>query len=58
MSISKLNSNNQCKSVGKPHDKKKIVQSYKQNKETTHLTQAEFEEMNQIEWVPFDPYCD
>lgn len=56
--MSNFTLNNQFKSVGKIRKKKKILQSHKRNKETTHLTQAEFEDMNQIEWVPFDPYCD
>lgn len=58
-----MNSNNQKKSTNKINRSKNLnrTQSCKQKRRDHKMTsseQAEFAELNQIEWFPVDPYCD
>lgn len=58
-----MSSNNQKKPFNKTNGRKNSnqAQSCKQNKKNHKMTnseRAEFDDMNQIEWFPVDPYCD
>lgn len=58
-----MSSNNQKKPFNKTNGRKNSnrTQSCKQNKKNYKMTnseRAEFDDMNQIEWFPVDPYCD
>lgn len=54
--------NNQQKPKKKPssqkkkHPQKKVAQQSK--KQSVKLTRAQYDDLRQIEWVPFDPYAD
>lgn len=52
---------NQKKSVNQSGHRKNTAQSRKQNRKNKRMTnseRAEFDDMNQIDWFPVDPYCD
>ena len=58
-----MNSNIQKKSVDRTSRRKKsnrtqLCKQKKKNNEMTNFERAEFDDMNQIEWFPVDPYCD
>ena len=55
-----MTSNNKKDNVNKTKKQKKIKQA-QQNKTNQKLSAAEhakLDDMNQIDWFPFDPYCD
>lgn len=58
-----MNSKNQKKYASKTNKGKNLSQTQlfkwkKENNKVTSYEQAEFADMNQIEWFPIDPYCD
>lgn len=58
-----MNSKNQKKSANKTNKRKnsnqtQLCKQKKKNNKVTSYEQAEFADMNQIEWFPVDPYCD
>ena len=55
--------NNTNNTPNKPTQKKKKPTSKKktqaqQKKRSTKLTRAQYDDLRQIEWIPFDPYAD
>ena len=52
-----MNSNNQKKYVDRTSRRKKSNRT-QLCKQMTNFERAEFDDMNQIEWFPVDPYCD
>ena len=54
--------NNQQKPKKKPFSQKKKAPTKKvaqqSKKQSVKLTRAQYDDLRQIEWVPFDPYAD
>lgn len=44
--------------IGSKNDRENIHQHKTHKKKLEKFAVAEFDDMNQIEWVPFDPYGD
>ena len=56
----KPNSNNKKSATQKKKSptKKQSTSQMQSKKRSNKLTQAQYDDLRQIEWVPFDPYAD
>ncbi|MBO7274315.1 MAG: hypothetical protein J6V22_05615 [Clostridia bacterium] len=56
----KKNTNNKNLAIQKKktHKKKKSPPQMQSKKQSGKLTRAQYDDLRQIEWVPFDPYAD